>query len=364
LFEFELVGSPDRFKALKPDWDALWLRCSDSSIFLSFDCCLKIWESIAEPAGRKLLCLVGWENGRLIAVWPLVIYRKLAWTCIRPLEANDAEFSDILIDDTSNRRDWTNAAWQVLKAKSGSDVMVLPYFPRESEVTGILHPHVTRSDQYVVIHLKSEKDWDTYYNSLSKNHRRNHTRARRRLVELGTIDCEVIGAGDRRVPDLVLWMLVQKRIWAERTNKKGSWLYDEGFRDFLIRLVVDPEAKPKCLIMSLTLNDTPIAVQIYAPGQSTLYALISGFDAHYQKYSPGILLREYLVKWAMHHKLDCNLGLGAEQYKKFWSRNEVLEATTYHLAVSWWGKAALRARSLRQQLKAGLPVEKAARRLH
>lgn len=362
MFDLELVSSPERFKALKPDWDALWQRCPDSSIFQSFDCCLKIWESIAEPSGRKLLCLVGRQNGQLVAVWPLVIYRKLAWSFIRPLEANDAEFSDILIDDTVNRRDWISAAWQVLKAKSGSDVMVLPHFPREAEVAGIVRPHDTSSDQYVVVHLKAEKDWDSYYNSLSKSHRRDHAKARRRLAELGTIGCEVIGAGDRRVPDLVLWMLAQKRIWAERTNKKGSWLYDEGFRDFLIRLLIDPEAQAKCLIMSLTLNDKPIAVQIYAPGQNILHALISGFDVHYQKYSPGILLSEYLLKWAMEHKLDCNLGLGAEQYKKFWSRNQVLEATTYNLAVSWWGKAALRARDLRKKQKASLPVEKGVER--
>lgn len=362
MFDLELVSNPERFKALKPDWDALWLRCPDSGIFQSFDCCLKIWESIAEPAGRKQLCLAGWESGRLIAVWPLVIYRRLAWTFIRPLEANDAEFSDILIDESVDRRDWISAAWQVLETKSGSDVMVLPHVPREAEVAGILQPQDTSVDQYVVVPLKREKDWDSFYSSLSKSHRRDHAKARRRLGELGTIDCDVIGAGDRRIPDLVLWMLAQKRIWAERTNKKGSWLYDDGFRDFLMRLLIDADAQAKCLIMSLTLNDAPIAVQIYAPGQNMLHALISGFDSRYQKYSPGILLSEYLVKWAMQHGLDCNLGLGAEQYKKFWSRNEVLEARTYHLAVSWWGKVALRARSWRQKPETGLPAKKEAER--
>jgi CelD/BcsL family acetyltransferase involved in cellulose biosynthesis len=351
LSKIELVTDPERFQALKPEWDALWLRCRDGGIFQSFDCCLKIWQSIAAPEGRKLLCLVGWDNGRLIAVWPLVTYRRLAWKFVRPLEANDSEFSDILIDDAVNQRDWTRAAWQVLRTKSRSDFIILPYFLKGSAINDILDADRTSVDHNVAVHvpLAAEADWESYYNSLSKSHRRDHGKSRRRLAALGTIGYEVIDAGDPRGPELVQWMMSQKRLWAERTNKKGSWLYADGFHDFLTRLVTDSAATPACLMMCLTLDRAPIAIQIYAAGQHTLQAMISGFDARYEKYSPGILLSEGLMKWAMHHKVDCDLGLGAEQYKKFWSRNSIVETTSYHITVSWWGSIALWCRSLIQK---------------
>ena len=55
----------------------------------------------------------------------------------------------------------------------------------------------------------------------------------------------------------------------------------------------------------------------------------------------------------MHHQLDCNLGLGAEQYKKFWSRNSIIETTSYHITVSAWGRVALRCRTLLQKWRSG-----------
>jgi hypothetical protein len=62
----------------------------------------------------------------------------------------------------------------------------------------------------------------------------------------------------------------------------------------------------------------------------------------------------------MHHKVDCDLGLGAEQYKKFWSRNSIVETTSYHITVSWWGSIALWCRSLLQKRESVSHDEKEA----
>src|ERR1700674_3698867 len=123
MSDLEIITNAERLRTLKPEWDALWLRCRNGGVFQSFDCCLHMWEAIAAPAGRKLFCLVGWDGPRMILVWPFTTYRKLAWKFVRPLAATGAEFTAILIDETLDQQGWIRAAWQLLSTESKSDVV-------------------------------------------------------------------------------------------------------------------------------------------------------------------------------------------------------------------------------------------------
>ncbi len=347
----EIVTDPTRFRTLKPQWDALWLEWTGDGVFQSFDCCLNAWETIAEPAGHKLFCLVGWQEGRMIAIWPLTTYRKLLWKFTRPLDASGAEFTEVLISDTIDQQRWISTAWQIVSSKSKSHIVVLPYIRSGTPLNAVLssvQSATIHRDVAPYAHLKDEQDWPSYYNSLSKSNRINRARKERRLAELGNLHLEVITAGDQRCPELITWMLAQKRFWAERTGKKGFWLYSERYRDFLTRLLMLSSAMPKPLIMCLTLDGAPIAVAITVIGKHCLEELIMAFDAGHEKHSPGMLLMEHFVKWALEHKLDVDFGNGGERSKTFWSRNYFINTATYHIALSPWGRLALYLRTARR----------------
>ena len=352
--DIEIVTNPERFNALRPAWDALWARSSKDGIFLSFDCCMHAWQTIAAPTGRKLFCLVGWNKGRMVAVWPLLTCRKHAWKYVQPLNAIGAESADILTDDTVDQQDWIRSAWRVMSKNSKSDVIMLPYIRTGTGLRCMLSDCGQRAmiDDGVAFcaHLRGERDWDSYCNSLSKSHRRQHASLRRRLSELGSLQFEIVQAGDPRCPQLIDWLLTNKRTWAERTGKKGHWLFAGSYQEFLVRLLAD-SAHPKRLIMSLTLDGAPICVKIVAAGKYTLEGLIAGFDARYEKYSPGNRLDEYGVKWSFEQKLDYDFGVGTESFKKFWSRNNPIEAPTFHIPNSWWGQVAIYLRSRRKALQ-------------
>jgi CelD/BcsL family acetyltransferase involved in cellulose biosynthesis len=312
------------------------------------------WRTIAAPAGHNLLCLVGWNKGRMVAVWPLVTCRKRGWKYVQPLNATGAESADILTDDTLHQQDWIRSAWRVIRKNSKSDVILLPYVRTGTALRCMLSLSGQRAmlDDGVAFcaHLRSEPDWDSFYGSLSKTHRRQHAVMRRRLAELGSLQFEIIPAGDPRCPQLVDWLLTNKRTWAERTGKKGPWLFAGAYREFLVSLLAD-SVNLKALIMSLTLDGTPICLKIAAAGKRTLEGLIAGFDVRYEKYSPGNRLDEYGVKWAFEQKLDYDFGIGTESFKKFWSRNGPIEAPTFHIANSWWGQLAIYLRSRRKALQ-------------
>lgn len=351
LADLELVKNPERFGALKPSWDDLWQRCENAGAFQSFDACLKIWEAFAAPAGQKLCCILGWDQGRLIAVWPLVTCRRRLWIYLRPLEINYAECSSALIDDAIDPAQWIAAAWEMLRRQSGADIAILPHLKRASMLTRVLSRHRFEEElgEAVEVPLRDESGWESYYGSLSKSHRRTYAKAARRLSELGHLEMEVIDPGDPRGPVLIDWLLAQKRLWAERVDKKGAWLYAPRFRDFLVDYQADQQARPACQLLLLTLNGEPLVVQLYFCGKRVLHGVIAGFDMRYQRHSPGILAYEHLLRWAMQRQLDCYLGLGAEQSKTFWSRNRVIEMKSYRIPLSWWGNATIWLRSLKNR---------------
>ena len=388
-FAVELVTDPERFRSLKTEWDALWTRCGAKGIFQTFDCCLHMWEAIAQPEGRTLFCLVGWDHGRMVAVWPLTTQRRLAWKVLRPLEATGAEYVNILIDSTIDAQSWIASAFQFAVRRSRCDFALLAYVRVGTELNRALHLFLSSAkgtdagpeagegtrcplrgtldtvpvlrgflknstiepDIGAYARLSEARDWESYYSSLSDRHRRNHESLRRRLANLGEVRFEIVEAGDPRCSGLIRWMLDQKKTWCERTNKKGHWVFSDHYRDFLTRLLSRPGTSSRAILLVLTLNSEPVAAKLGAITISLLELLIAGFDPRYAKYSPGMRLDEYWVRWAVEQKLDCDFGNGSERYKKFWSRDNIVETSRYLIPNSLWGRVFLQLRSWAKQVR-------------
>jgi CelD/BcsL family acetyltransferase involved in cellulose biosynthesis len=201
----------------------------------------------------------------------------------------------------------------------------------------------------VSVALRGEQDWDSYYNSLSKSSRKDFAKSRRRLEAMGPLEFEVLKPGDDRIGALVEWMLTQKRRWADRTGKKGEWLYSDHYRAFLEQQLSRQGNGAENVFLTLTLNGELLATQIGALSKSRFEAVIAGFDADYVKHSPGARLNEAMIRWAWERGVDCDLGAGAEPYKLFWSRNQQRTITIRRMAVSRWGLVASTLRGVQQR---------------
>jgi len=148
--------------------------------------------------------------------------------------ATGAEFTDILIDPDADRDACIKAAWEQLRAKRKSDIIILPYVRSGAALKQIIYstsPNATvEQDVAVFAHLQGHPDWQSYYNSLSKSHRKKARQPAAKAAELGTLQFEVIQAGDQRCPELIRWMLAQKRVWGDRTadGARGSFRKTTG----------------------------------------------------------------------------------------------------------------------------------------
>jgi CelD/BcsL family acetyltransferase involved in cellulose biosynthesis len=349
----ELIRKPERFHAIKHDWNLLWLRCGHC-ILESFDGCLNVWETNAAPDGHHLYCIAGWCEGSLIAFWPLISFRKVIWRYVRPLDLTSAEHTNILFDETVDQQHWMEQAWQLVIAKT--DVVMLPHFRKSAQLERLLfdglYSATVDAGHATYIDLRSEETWDSYYRSLNASRRKDNTRATRQLSELGSLTWEIIDAGDSRCSDLVRWVIEQKRGWSQRQQKESPWLYSEKYVRFLTRLLTEPHSKSRGMLTCLSLDDIPLAVNIAAVNQDCVEALILGFDVRYKKYSPGVLLNEHFLRWAFEQQLNCDLGTGGDLYKGFWSRKQFSETKSYHIAVSRWGRLAILAQTVLRYYRA------------
>jgi CelD/BcsL family acetyltransferase involved in cellulose biosynthesis len=210
-------------------------------------------------------------------------------------------------------------------------------------------------DKTVSASLRTELDWDAYYESLDKKYRKESARCRRKLAELGEVTFEVLTSGDPRIPGLVRWMFIQKRLWAEQTGKMGAWLYSEPYIEFLCRQLGRVDSDPRNVLMCLMVDGNPVAVQTCAIAKDTLEGIMSAFSAEAsaeaEKAGPGRALTDFTARWAWDHKLNFNFGSGIEPYKRFYSRNNVNEVSKYTMVLTRRGTIELQARSAVRRIR-------------
>ncbi len=139
------------------------------------------------------------------------------------------------------------------------------------------------------------------------------------------------------------WLLACKREWAQRTGKKGAWLYSPAYRDFLVNLLCPTQGDPMARLFVVTLDETPVAALIAGIGKSCIAELISGFDAAYSAFSPGSIVIEHFVKWTLQQRKDLDFGIGSESFKSYWSRDNIVITHSFRIANTRWGLVAIRA---------------------
>lgn len=157
----DIVSDPVEFRALKPEWNELWSR-AEGRYHQAFTACWLCWTKVAQPRGRKLCCITLRQQGRLVMVWPLVVYRKLCWTVVRPIASESTDYTNILVQDGPTARKAIERAWCAVQKRCGADIILLPFLNADSKlfelasrkrgvVTKTVHP-------VAVAMLRSETD--------------------------------------------------------------------------------------------------------------------------------------------------------------------------------------------------------------
>ncbi|MCF3965519.1 GNAT family N-acetyltransferase, partial [Streptomyces fuscigenes] len=92
-----MLRDPADFAALADEWDALFARCRTATPFQTHAWLHSWWLSYGTP-GRLRIVTVRGDDGRLVAIAPLVLARR-PFPVLEPLGGALTDFCDVLLDD-------------------------------------------------------------------------------------------------------------------------------------------------------------------------------------------------------------------------------------------------------------------------
>src|SRR5437764_3361361 len=176
---------------------------------------------------------------------------------------------------------------------------------RQSGRLTLLEP--LRNAPYVPV----EGSFDDYLKGLSKNHRKQVARRRRRLEETGHVSIEVQASTRGLASALDDFVQLEASGW-----KKGSGTAIASRRenrDFYAEISRWAAERGWLRLSFLALDGRPIATELALEEAGVMYALKGGFDPAHSGFGPGQLLT--------HESLERSFAAGLESYE-FLGRDE------------------------------------------
>jgi CelD/BcsL family acetyltransferase involved in cellulose biosynthesis len=356
-----LITEEAELRKLESEWNDLWISSPKSGFFQSYSLCIHSWNEIAKPSKRSLFCITVRENEKLVLIWPLVVFWKGPFKILAPLGPSAGEPSNILFDYGSDVMKNIRLAWDTAINRSKCDILTLPFVNLNSELNAIISKANTGDrDISPYADIQDQTSWIEFCKLVGTNSHEQLNRKRRRLGEMGKFEFIAINPVEKAEmsAELIDWMMLHKQNWAKRSGKEGPWLFSSNYRNFLLKLITDPQNIQKFILYAIVIDNMPIAVKLVAFGSEHVDLIIAGYhsDSKYAKYSPGLVLDEFWVEKIFEKRLNIEFGVGKEPYKLFWSRGNKHDMISYHIPLSAIGKIGLTGlsmvRKFRQSRKA------------
>jgi CelD/BcsL family acetyltransferase involved in cellulose biosynthesis len=342
---YQIITDPAALIQLQTEWDALWRR-ADEAVFETFS-----WHHISYLTmtnASRLYCLLVRRNGALGLVWPFIVTWQRLCRVASPLGAHNGYYSSVLIEDTPDRQQRLAAAWNFTRRHIRCDLFYFKDVPTGSSLHAMLIARGAKVSgsgvaPYIV---RNGMTWEAYYDGcMHKTHRRGTARKQRRLAEMGRLTYETV-RDPAQAEHLAHWALDHKKSWLRHMNLDTRVLAAE-YRRFLAAATHALCQQARCVIFVLRLEGRLIAVEICFVDQHRLEEFFGAFDATFDKYSPGSINKEQMIRWAFDNHLDVDLMIGDGRNKRFVC-NEVRTTDSFQAANTSWGhlylsgKAAMR----------------------
>ncbi len=310
------------------------------------------------PQQRRLYCLVGWVNNRVVLIWPFVNVRHGVWSMLRPLTSDTTVYSDVLVENNPKSDLWVALAWQKLRATCNSDIISLPFVRTHSRLHRLLsqeRPMSAWVNSISGVNWGENQQWESYYRSLKRDFRYSLRSRRHRLTERGKLSFEAV-TNHEQFPLILDWLFTHKTEWIIRTGQRTPWQDAGLYKKFLITVAAERAEIGAVMLFVLKFDDQIISAVLARISKFTVESFIAAFDRAYKKYGPGQLLYEDILKWALARRLEFDFRMGDEVYKRDWT-NQESKAITYRFINSAWGavfslasRCRWKLQSLRRQL--------------
>lgn len=343
--DFAVITSRDGLLEIESDWNELWAASHDGYLTYSFQATRALIENPLRQPTEKFWCLTGRSHGRLVLAWPFIIYRHSLWRMASSI-ADTIDYSDPLLDESLNKPDAILQAMRMILRTCPCDLVQFQFMRSSSA----LHPLVEAFKEHVSTYTTDiplvvfDNGWASYERSLSKSQRHGLARKRRNLLKLDAVEFKEVSHTEiRRV---LHWLLPRKNDWLHQVHKTDeTHMSNPNMIRFVTEIFVRLGPWGRCKIFAIVRRDEIIAVDLCFINNTNVQWYFGTFNSAYEKYSPGMLLKEHVIRWAFDRGLNYDMLRGFGRHKSHFL-NVTDHATTYRLPRSVFGHGYIHLRRL------------------
>lgn len=293
----------DSLEALRdaaPAWDDLWQR-SEIHLPTARAELLALWcESFAPDQLFRALLVE--QNGQLVAALPLLETRWLGQSTGSLPGNHWSSAGDFLLDPSSDVERVCHAlivalqeqAWLLLRFEGlAGDA---DHWQAFCDAVERQHLTFARRHRFKIDLVRIAGEWEDYFASRSRNHRRHIRKSRERAEREGDI---VLVTHDDLAPDAVEPLLrscfeIENGGWKGAT--RSAVLSVPGVWDFYLAQARQLAAWGQLRIVLLWHSGRPIAYEYGWLGKGAYFSLKVGYDEAFRHLTPGQLLRAQLIE--------------------------------------------------------------------
>lgn len=296
-----VITSTANLRAAHCQWDDLWLRSETASPTARASLVAQWIDHFAARATLRAVVIS--EGDRWVAALPLISSRLAPLLRIGRLPDNFwSAAGDLLLDPTADApkaldalvRKIARLPWPLVGFDGINWASQRWSCFREALDRGGLEFAVR--DCFEVGQVQIQSDWESYFKSRSRNHRRHMRTALAKAAAKGGLAVKVADAfdSDSLAAQLLRGFQVEDRSWkgAEGT----SVLRSAGILDFFKAQAQQLAAYGHLRLVFLEINGTPVAFEYGYQAKGIYFTPKVGYDQAYQDLSPGQLLRLKLLE--------------------------------------------------------------------
>jgi CelD/BcsL family acetyltransferase involved in cellulose biosynthesis len=360
--ELEIINDRERFDAIRLTWQLLWKR-SGAFIFQEHSWIAGWLTAVSNRRDIRLQIAVAWNGETLVGAIPCAIHRRSGLRVLSWAAQLFSDYCDCLVDIAWQWTDVLPPLWDQLLAAGGFDLVVLQNLRPDARCRAFLDKLANEGSR---LHLRErsercmriENRWpngQSFFRSLNKKARNNHTRGKRILAEMGG---EVIFRCVEPTTDatsLFDEILRLKMIWLRANDPSSILLGRDGN---VLRAVLDKAWEAGLAkIFLLECGGKVAAASVNFVYAGHMEAYLTAYDASFSRASPGTILIVEYAQWSFDRGLAYVDFLRGEEAFKFRMANAETILSSFSGARTLLGQVAIsghRLFSKRRQRQGGV----------
>jgi CelD/BcsL family acetyltransferase involved in cellulose biosynthesis len=333
---YEVHEGTEGLVRLKTAWESLEATGADH-VFQTY-AHAELWQrTIGAPTRATPRIVTLREGERTVGIFPACRVHQYGVPLLTWIGAPRVlDYGDVLFDTTAAETpvdDFVAHSLGLLAETGRGALTYLPNVREDARAAGALGVRMRVFRETTAPFVPIVGTWEEYLARRGRDLRKDLTRPRRRLEERGLVEFDLLGPGDPGVESALEALVSFQRARFDGLINRTN-LFDERYVRFRREQVSGPYGR----IATLRLDGVPIAAALGVVYRNRYYSIVPGFDRAFAPFSPGVLLKGFVVRSCFENGWDpCDFCWGDEPHKYRWTDTET-KLTTF-VSNDWKGAA-------------------------